>query len=65
MSLGSGPLCNDDDYFFDQGLTAGNPQQNLLIDFFEDNMLEEVASMDSKDDELVEKTVKNNPAFEI
>jgi len=28
-------------------------------------MLEEVASMDSKDDELVEKTVKNNPAFEI
>ena len=33
------------------GDSNAGPASNLLIDFFEDNMLEEVGSADSKDDE--------------
>ena len=39
-------LGHDDDY-----LLFGGGDSNPLIDFFEDNMLEEVYSMDSKEDE--------------
>lgn len=39
-------LPHDDDYG-----DHGNPNSNFLIDLFEDNMLEEVASTDSKDDD--------------
>ena len=39
-------LHHEDDYG-----DHGNPNSNFLIDLFEDNMLEEVGSIDSNDDE--------------
>lgn len=46
IGSGSGLLGHEDDY-----LLFGGVESNPLIDFFEDNMLEEVRSLDSKDDD--------------
>ena len=57
MGSGTHHLGHDEDYL----LFGGGVDSNPLIDFFEDNMLEEVYSMDSKeDDDLADATGKGN-----
>lgn len=48
LSLASGGLANEDDFMYGDSV-QGNSQSNVLIDFFEDNMLEEVGSIDNKE----------------
>ena len=48
LSLASGVVANEDDFLYGDSM-QGNPQAKVLIDFFEDNMLEEVGSIDNKE----------------
>ena len=50
MSLASGPAQPNDDYFFEDETGLSNPNRDFLVDLFEDNMLEEVGSIDSKEE---------------
>jgi hypothetical protein len=57
-SLGQAALLGANEYDYLCG--ERNPQSNLLIDFFEDNMLEEVGIIDSKDEDFIRPQYKES-----
>ena len=62
MSLAGGTAQPNDDYFFEDESGLTNPNRDFLVDLFEDNMLEEVGSIDSKEEKdfLEGRTVPSN-----
>ena len=58
LNLGSAAMAMDDDYLYPDEGNQGNTHAKPLIDFFEDNMLEEVCSIESQEEEDLKDVFK-------